>query len=240
MKLRGLLLLAAMLTAAGASAGQDSWEYPATINSSGHGTASAEPDVATVTFGVNITGSTPEEAVDEAARLMDAAMAAARSHIVRDGDMHTTGYNLWVQEVWDEYEYAYTGEMEYVVNHYVQADIRDISRVGDLLSAVVNAGANSITGVYFRVEDTAGLYEEARRNAARNAREKAEQLADAFDVQLGPLQSVSEWTNDYYQDYGYGYDSYMGAGGYSAQPPSITPGAFSVTVEVSATYEVIQ
>ncbi|OPL18623.1 MAG: hypothetical protein AVO35_04635 [Candidatus Aegiribacteria sp. MLS_C] len=234
------MLAAIALITAAPVAGQEYWEYPATISSTGLGTASAEPDVASVTFGVSITRSTPDGAVDEAGRLMESAMAAARSEGVRGQDMQTTSYNLWVQEVWDDYDYAYTGEMEYVVTHYVQAEVTDINSVGDVLAAVVEAGANSITGVYFHVEDTAALYEEARVLAARNAVEKAEQLAEAFGVELGELQSISEWTNS---NYGYGYDSayynYGGGAGYTESPP-VTPGAYSITVEVSATYEIVQ
>lgn len=235
-----LVAAVAMLTV-GSASGQGYWEYPSTISSTGLGTASAEPDVASVTFGVSITRSAPDAAVDEAARLMEAAMAAARREGVRGEDMKTTSYNLWVQEIWDDYDYAYTGEMEYVVTHYVQAEVRDIDSVGDVMAAVVGAGANSITGVYFHVEDTAGLYEEARVLAARNARDKAEQLSEAFGVELGELTSISEWTNNYY---GYGYDSayynYGGGAGYYGESPPVTPGAYSITIEVSATYEIIQ
>lgn len=239
--MRTLLMLvsAALLLTVGSAAGQEYWEYPATINSTGYGTATAEPDVASITFGVSITMSSPDAAVNEAARLMEAAMAAARREGVRGEDMQTTSYNLWVQEIWDDYEYAYTGEMEYVVTHYVKADVRDMDAVGDVLAAVVDAGANSITGVYFHVEDTSGLYAEARMLAAQHARDKAEQLADAFDVELGELQAISEWTNNYYYGYEDAYYNYGGGAGYMESPP-VTPGAYSITVEVSATYEIIQ
>lgn len=228
-----LALVLTILMAAGTSTAQD---YPATIYATGHGTASAEPDMASITFGVNVTRSTPETAVAEAARLIDAAMAAARGKGLRDRDMSTSSYSLWVQEVWDDYEYTYTGEMEYVVSHYVQADVRDVSKLGDILSAVVSAGANSVSGVYFQVEDRTPLYDEARMRAAGRARDKAGQLAEAFGVELGELISISEWTSDYYA----GYYDYYGGGGYYGESVPVTPGAFTVTVEVSATYEILQ
>jgi len=238
MKRSWVIQLLVILAVAGTLMGQEYWEYPATISSTGSGSASAEPDVASVVFGVNITRSDPGVAVNDAAQLIEAAMAAARRAGVAGADMQTTGYSLWVQEEWDDYDYDYTGEMEYVVTHYVKADIRDISSVGDVLAAVVNAGANSINGVSFYVEDTASLYEEARNRASENARTKAEQLADNFDVTLGEITGISEWTN-YYPTSGMAYDNYGGGLGYT-DSPSVTPGAYSVTVEVSATYEIIQ
>ncbi len=240
MRKSGFILLLAILALSGMATAQDYWEYPATISSTGYGTASAEPDVASVVFGVSITRSEPNIAVNDAAQLVEAAMAAARREGVAGEDMQTTSYNLWVQEVWDDYDYDYTGELEYVVTHYVKADIRDISSVGDVLAAVVTAGANSITGVSFYVEDTASLYVEARRRAAEHARDKAEQLADNFDVTLGELSSISEWTNNYYPTSGMAYDNYGGGLGYYAESPPVTPGAYSISVEVSATYEINQ
>jgi len=240
MKRTGFVIMLVIFTLTGMAMAQDYWEYPATISSTGYGTASAEPDVASVVFGVNITRSEPDIAVNDAARLVEAAMAAARREGVEGEDMQTTSYNLWVQEVWDDYDYEYTGEMEYVVTHYVKADIRDISSVGDVLAAVVTAGANSINGVSFYVEDTASLYVEARQRAAEHARDKAEQLADNFGVTLGEISSISEWTNNYYPTSGMAYDNYGGGLGYYAESPPVTPGAFSISVEVSATYEIIQ
>ena len=240
MKISGVILLLVTFAITGMAMGyQDYYEYPATVSSTASGTASAEPDVASVVFGVNITRSEPDEAVNDAAQLMETAMAAARRKGIAGEDMQTTSYNLWVQQVWDDYDYDYTGEMEYVVNHYVRADIRDISSVGDVLAAVVNAGANSINGVSFYVEDTAAMYEEARQRASENARDKAEQLADNFGVNLGRITSISEWTN-YYPTAQAGWDNYGGGLGAYVESPSVTPGAFSISVEVSATYEIIQ
>jgi uncharacterized protein len=239
MKYSGIVVLLMMLAVTGMATGQDYWEYPATISSTGYGTASAEPDVASIVFGVSITRSEPDIAVNDAAELVEAAMAAARREGVAGADLQTSSYNLWVQEVYDDYNYEYTGELEYVVTHYVRADVRDISSVGDVLAAVVSAGANSINGVSFYVEDTESLYVEARQRAAELARDKAEQLADSFGVSLGELSGISEWTNNY-PTYGGAYDNYYGGTGYYMESPPVTPGSYSVSVEVSATYEIIQ
>lgn len=238
---RSLLTIALLMLLTAGAAAQGYYDYPAQITATGTGTASAEPDVASVVFGVDITRSQPDEAVDEAARIIHNAMAAARAKGVAGEDMQTTSYNLWVEEIWDDYDYKYTGEMEYHVVHYIKVIIRDIDSVGDVLAAVVGAGANSVNGVQFFVEDTEELYEEARQLASESAIRKAEQLADCFDVDLGELTSVSEWTNNYYYDSYYGaYDNYGGGLGYYGESPSITPGAFSISVEVSATFSLEQ
>jgi len=232
-----LVLGAALLMISGASA-QEYYDYPAVISISGTGTASAEPDIASIVFGVDITMESADMAVDEAGRLADAAMAAARAAGVQGADMHTTGYNLWVEEVWDDYNYEYTGELQYHVTHWIKADVRNMDDVGDVLAAVVDAGANSISSVSFRVEDTAELYELARVRAAEDARNKAEQLADTFGVELGELTSISEWTNNYYPMDGSMYNYGGGYGEYYAPP--ISPGSYTISVEVSASWELAE
>ena len=117
MKRTGIVLLLVITAMTGMAMGQDYYEYPATISSSGSGTAGAEPDVASVVFGVNITRSEPAVAVNDAAQLIESAMAAARGEGVAGADMQTTSYSLWVQEIWDDYDYEYTGEGEYEVIH---------------------------------------------------------------------------------------------------------------------------
>ncbi|MCK4506527.1 MAG: SIMPL domain-containing protein [Candidatus Aegiribacteria sp.] len=239
MKNTGLVIIMVLLMFTGIAVSQQCYDYPALITTTGMGTASAEPDVASIVFGVDITRSEPDVAVDDAARMIHSAMAAARAEGVAGEDMQTVSYNLWVEQIWDDYDYEYTGEMEYHVIHYIKADIRDIESVGDVLAAVVSEGANSITGVSFFVEDTSALYEEARQYAAEYARDKAQQLADCFGIKLGAISSISEWTNNYYNYYEYGaYDNYGGGLGSYAQSPSITPGAYSISVEVSVSFNI--
>ncbi len=217
---------------------QESYEYPAMITVTGYGVSGAEPDVATIVFGVDIIKDNPADAVEEAGNLIHDAMGAARDAGVNGEDMHTTGYNLWVQEVYDDYTYECTGELEYRVSHWVTLDVREIDTVGEVLVAIVNAGTNSISSVTFVVEDTSALYFEARENAAADARNKAQQLADNFGVELGEVQNISEWQS-YYPGYDTSYYNYGGGyGEYGAIPP-VTPGSYSVSLELSVTFELI-
>jgi uncharacterized protein YggE len=234
-----VLLSAAALT--GTAAAQEVYDYPGTIAVTGVGYASAEPDEARIVFGVEITRKDPSQAVTEAAELINSAMAAARRNGISGDEMQTVSYNMWVQEEYDDYDYVYTGEMEYFVTHMIRADVKDIGNVGEVLAALVSAGANTITSVYFTVEDESELKDEARRASVRDAIARAEIIADELGVELGDLTYVSEY------DYGYGYydyyDPYMNYGGgmgYGASSPSVTPGSYVVQSSVSVTFEIAE
>jgi uncharacterized protein YggE len=63
------------------------------------GIANAEPEVAQVTFGIELHGDDPAALVDEAAQKMDRAIAATQELGVGGEDIQTTGYNLWVETI---------------------------------------------------------------------------------------------------------------------------------------------
>ncbi|MCS7282739.1 MAG: SIMPL domain-containing protein [Anaerolineae bacterium] len=197
----------------------------------GSATVSAEPEIARVTFGVDLRGADPAAIVREAAEKMNRALAAVKALGVAEADIQTTGYNLWVESVYDPETGRPTGEIVYHVSHFVQVTLRDMGRVGDLLAAVVEAGANSISGVEFTVENPDALVQEARKQALENARAQAQQMAGVLGVTLGKPVLVTEGG-------AYPVAVPVMAEGRGGGGPTITPGAFSVTVSVQVVYEI--
>jgi uncharacterized protein YggE len=198
----------------------------------GTGTASAEPQIARVTFGVELRGDDPVALVDEAASKADGAIAAVKEMGVADEDIQTVGYNLWVETVTDPQTGVPTGEVVYHLSHSIQVTLRGLERVGELLAAVIGAGANTISGVEFTVEDPGALVEEARQEALQDARSKAERMAEMLGVVVGQPILVEE--------VGGGYPtsveraSVVAASGGAAPP--VSPGSFSVSVSVQVVY----
>ncbi len=200
----------------------------------GMATVSAEPEIVQVTFGVDLRGEDPAAMVNEAAQKINRAIAAAREVGVDEKDIQTTGYNVWVETVYDPQTGQPAGQVVYHVSHFVTATLRDLSKTGNLLAAVIEAGANSISGVGFTVENPDALVKEARQKALENARAQAEQMAQALGISLGKPVLVVE---------GGGYPVATVArlediGGGGVEPPSISPGAVSVTVSVQVVYEI--
>jgi hypothetical protein len=74
----------------------------------------------------------------------------------------------------------------------VNVTIRDLDSVGNVLDAVIEAGANDIWGISFAVDDLAESQDEARAAAIEDALARAGALAELNGVELGPVMSVSE------------------------------------------------
>lgn len=65
-----------------------------------------------------------------------------------------------------------------------------MDRAGEAIDGVVNAGVNSIYDVEYGVADEAALYEQALENAAADAKESAQKMAEAAGRTLGDVISV--------------------------------------------------
>jgi uncharacterized protein YggE len=200
----------------------------------GTGTASAEPEVAQINLGVELRGDDPAALVDEAARKIDRAIAAAGELGVAEGSVQTTGYNLWVENVYDPEKGTPTGEVVYHLSHYIQVTLRDLDQVGELLAVAVEAGANSISGVNFTVEDPQALVEQARQKALEDGAARAKQMAEGLEIALGKPIMVMETSSGYPVL----VDGKGGGGMVEGAAPAISPGTFSVSVNVQIVYEI--
>ncbi len=126
----------------------------------------------------------------------------------------------------------------YSISQDVEVKIRNLDKAGDLLGGVVNTGANIVSDLEFKVDDPTAVENEAREEAMRKGREKAEKIAEAGGFKLGRLISIYEggYYPPYYAkeiDYGYGYG---GDGG--GVPVPVEPGSQEVNISVTLAYEI--
>jgi hypothetical protein len=148
-------------------------------------------------------------------------------------DIQTTNFSIYPQQ-----QYSPSGELQetrYAVDNTVFVTLRDLSKLGDVLDAVITAGANSINGIQFDVEDRTAALADARKAAVADARSQAAELADAAGVELGEIQSLSTYNVGYP---GPMFDGRGGAAAEAAASVPISPGQLIVSVDVTAVFEI--
>jgi uncharacterized protein YggE len=203
---------------------------------SGTGKATAVPDVATLTLGVEAQESTVALAQSEASTAMNAIVSALKSGGIAEKDIQTQQY--YITPIWtynrDTGEQTLAG---YRVTNTVTAKIRKVADTGDIIQAVVSAGGNytTINGISFTVDNPAPYQEEARKEAMTDARTKARQLADAAGVSLGAPSYISE-SGGVAPVKNVTLPSVPEAP--SPAPPPISPGETEITVNVQVVYEI--
>lgn len=231
------ILLAVVLGGAFFVAGQnvENRSDPATITVSGEGKVSAVPDIASLSFGVQ-TGrqETAQAAMEKLSTDMNAIMDAVKATGVEEKDIRTESLHLSPAYDWDEGTRVPRG---FEASQSLRVKVRDLTKVGDVLSAATNAGANQAGGVSFTIDEPEELQREAREEAIEDAKEKAKELARDLGVTLGELKGFNEGGGAipmYRKDFAM---MEAGIGGGGGAPP-MPAGEQEVQVNVSLTYEV--
>ncbi len=214
--------------------GMDESAY--TINVNGSGKASVTPDMATVQFGVESIGKDAADVVNDNTTKMNKILEVIGDMGVEDKDVQTVHYNMWVEQFRDEERGNPTGEIQYHLNHQVSVHVHDITKLGKLLDAALQAGANNVGGITFGVQDTVELQSQAREEALQKARAKAEELASGLGVRVGKVRQISEYSNAVPQAAPMMFEG-RGGGGEAVQ---IASGSYDVTVEVQVVFDIVQ
>ena len=115
--------------------------------------------------------------------------------------------------------------------------IRDLDKISDVLALAGPTGVNQVGGLSFTIDDPEELKQQAREEALKNAKTKAESLASIAGVRLGRLVSFSE---DFYGAPVPVYRDFAAGQGYGGGgAPTVEPGSQDVIVNVTVTYEVL-
>jgi hypothetical protein len=164
-----------------------------TLSVSGVGRVMAVPDVADIDLGVVEQSKEAAEASQTAAASMDAVVQALLGLGIDEKDIQTTSISLNARYDWTSEPAKLVG---WEASNSVRVTVRDIDMVGNVVDTTVEAGANQVSGVSFRVEDPAAAQEIARASAVDDARAKADQLAAAAGVEIVGVVGISESGGD--------------------------------------------
>ena len=160
------------------------------LDVSAQGRVTRVPDVATIRAGVVTQAATAAAALAEQASRMDRVLAALRRAGVQPRDISTANVGLSPQ-----YRYAENQPPQitgYQATNTVSIRFRDVARAGGILDALVAAGANQIDGPTLSVDQPDAALDEARGNAVRTARARAELYARAAGLSVRRIVSITE------------------------------------------------
>jgi uncharacterized protein YggE len=159
-----------------------------TITAVGHGRVAAEPDVARLTFTVGgESRATLAEARADTAERMERCLAVLDANGIPAPDRQTRRFAAGPQVEWHKGRSRTVG---YTVANALLVTIRDLAAVGDVIDAVMAAGAGNVDGPVLEVEDPAALRVAAHAAAVRDARVTAEAMAAELGVRIAGVARV--------------------------------------------------
>ena len=208
------------------------FDSPPAIHVTGAGRAAVAPDLARVVFSVDTEGRDLARVQGENSARMAAVLARLKELGIADRDLRTIGYSI--EPRYDPKLQRHDG---YRLSSGVRATIREIAVVGGALAAGVAAGATGVSQIGFAPSDPDAALRQAREEAVRHAREKAEHYAALTGVELGPAILIVEGDTRP----GYGRPQFVALSARAAgpdAPPPIEAGEQEVAVTVAVAYRI--
>ena len=163
------------------------------ITVNGESVVSQAPDMATISLGVSERAPSASEAMANTSEKVRGILAKLDTLQVAGLDRQTSG--LYLRPVYDEQSRDGSTSVQvvgYEAGNTVRVTVRDLTKLGLLMDAVVAEGANDFNGLQFGIRDSSQSLLEARKNAVADAIARATQLAEAAGVKLGDVISMSE------------------------------------------------
>ena len=161
-----------------------------TIVVSGTGRVAVDPDVADLRLGVAVSRPTVEAARSAAAEAMTAILSAISAAGVARRDVRTS--LLSVQPRYDYRDGKPPTLVGYDLANVVEVTARDLASLGAIVDGALSAGATSLDGLSFRVDDPREAERAARIAAVAEARSRAEVLAEAAGVAISGVADIVE------------------------------------------------
>ncbi|WP_419999433.1 SIMPL domain-containing protein [Streptomyces boninensis] len=194
LRVRGITAAAALVAATALTAATPAAAVapdPATISVTGNGTATAKPDLAILSIGVESRGDTAKQAEEAMAKASSELLAAVRDEGVAKKDVQSQGLSL--RAVYDE-KSGDSKVIGYEAGQTFTVRVRDIDTTGEVVQAATDAAGDAarVNSVSFDAADHDQIEAEAREDAYRTAQAKAEQYAALSGNELGPLVSLKE------------------------------------------------
>lgn len=182
-----VITLVAVAPAAGAMDATAATTATITVNATG--VVTIQPDKATVSLGVSSEDKDAKLAQNANNESTQKLLDALKDAGIPDEQIVTENYSLYPN-------YDYSNEKpsitSYTASNQLSVTVLDINKVGDVINAAVDAGANQSYGIQFGVQDESEQYQEALQLAVQIAKPKAEAIANASGHQLGDILSIVE------------------------------------------------
>ena len=200
----------------------------------GTGKVSEAPDTAQVSFGVTKTA----KSIGDAQNQTNTAIAAITSAVTKEGidakDIKTINYTV-------NPNYDYNGGRQTItgfsVTQTIDIKIKPIEKINPVIDILTASGANIVNQVSFIFSDEKrhALETTARQAAVKEAKQKAQSLAQAGGIRLGQIIDVTEQnaeeprpimpmlTKD--------------AAGSGGAPTQITPGENTISLSITLSYQ---
>lgn len=164
-----------------------------TITVTGEAKGQQKSELARFTATVKKINDDKQTAVNEVNQHMETLIKQIKAFGISESDIKTQTINIYQQE-----EQYYEGDRrktrpgQWRVSNTLEITLRDTSQTSQLTDLLAKSGATNVYGPNFYVDETTSLEANLMEEAIKNAREKAEKIAQGANKELGEIINVTE------------------------------------------------
>lgn len=157
---------------------------------SGDAIVQAQPDTAILTISVVTQARRALDAQQENATKTEAMVRALKTAAGTGAEVKTSGYSVQPMRVYRENQPpTITG---YEARNTVTVTMSELAKVGNVIDAASQAGANDIAGIAFTLRQDRPARDRALQEATREAMNKAQTIAQALGGRVVSIAEVQE------------------------------------------------
>jgi hypothetical protein len=157
------------------------------VSASGQASVYVPPDQAKVDVTVTAQGATAQAAANKDADQVTAVLAAFTKLLGAGADIKTINYFVGAN-------YNNSGQtiVGYTASSTLEVTLTNLSLAGTVIDTAVAAGATSVGGVQFSLQNSDPAHQQALKLATLQAKAHADAMASALSHIVGPIISLSE------------------------------------------------
>lgn len=198
----------------------------------GEGKVTVVPDTAVVNLGITANSPTVKTAQTQANTVINKVTEELKGLEIADKDIKTSNYSIYPQY---DYQSGITRITGYQVNASLTITVREMDKVNQVIDIATANGANTVGGIQLTVDEKRQkeLLQQAREEAVKEAKAKAESLAGTTGITLGKIVNIQETNGNAPQPI-YAKEMMAVSGGGDTQ---IQPGSTDISTSVTLFYE---
>lgn len=167
-----------------------------TLSVTGMATASVDPDLLTVNFGIEIQKPTAKQALEENSKMMMNVISALKSVGITESEISTSSLNIYpvYEYISDEFLGIQTRELVgYNVSNILSVETEKLTLAASIIDSGVDAGVNRVDSVYYSLspQKQMDLKDDLLEQAITNAESKAEKALVPLDHKVIGVKSIS-------------------------------------------------
>ncbi len=194
----------------------------------------AQPDTAILTISVVTQARAALDAQQQNANKSDAVVRALKSASGAGAEIKTSGYTLQPQRVYKENQPP--SIVGYEARNSVTVTLADLTKVGAVIDAASQAGANDVAGISFTLRKDRPARDQALAEATREAMSKAQVIAGALGGRVVRIIEVQE--EGFERTRPLAYDSIQTMRAQVAAPTPVEVGTLDITSRVQLVAEI--